>query len=71
MAGSVKPHERKIATTLDFTNLLAVTTKLQCFELNFIVCLLTWPLKGFGPGLVAQPVADEVGVSLPKVSMMS
>lgn len=62
--GSVHSHKREIATTLDLADFPAVTIKLQILELDIVVRLLAGPLERFGPGVVAEPIADEIGVAL-------
>lgn len=64
MTTCMKSHEGQIAVTLDLADLLAIAAKLQVFEFDLIVSLLPGPLESFGPRLVAEPVADEVCVTL-------
>lgn len=66
MATAVESHESEVAVGLDLADLLAGVLVLlndKVFQLQASVLLLTGPLKGLGPGLVAEPVADEVGVT--------
>ena len=69
MSSSMDPHESEIAAALHLANLLAITPKLQVLRLGLVVGCLTWPWKGFGPCLIAQPIADEVGISLSPISI--
>lgn len=62
--GSIHSHKRKVATTLHLADLPAVAIELQVLELHVIVRFLAGPLERLGPGEVAEPVADEVGVAL-------
>ena len=63
VATSVQPHEGEVAARLDLTNLLAITVNLEVFHLSLLVLLLAGPLKSLSPGLVAEPVADVVGIT--------
>ena len=63
MTASVQPHEGEVAARLDLANLLTVTTELEVLELGLGVVLLARPLKGLGPRLVAEPVADVVSIT--------
>jgi hypothetical protein len=47
---------------LDLSELVAVV-ELQVLDISLIEVLLTRPLKSVGPGLVAEPVADEISVT--------
>ena len=62
-------HEREIAAALHLANLLTITSKLQLLHLGLVVCGLTGPWKGLRPCLITQPVADEVGISLSRISI--
>lgn len=62
----MQSHERKVPATLDLSDLASVgyTIDLQVHGLGFVEGLLAGPFESVGPGLVAEPVADEVGVAL-------
>lgn len=62
MTGSKDLHKGEVATRLDLTPLLAIL-KLQITELDLVEGLLTGPLESLGPGVVSEPVADEVGIT--------
>ena len=59
----MKPHEGEVTAGLDLTNSLAVTVDLEVLHLSLLVVLGTRPLKRLSPGLVAEPVADVVGIT--------
>lgn len=61
MASTVDLHEGEVARRLDFAVLLAIG--LEGRELGALEALVARPLKLVGPGLVAQPVADEIGIT--------
>ena len=63
VAGGVQTHEGKVAGALDGANLAVIAEKLKVVERRLLVVLVAGPLKGVGPGKVAEPVADEVGVT--------
>lgn len=66
MAGTVDTGEGKVAVRLDLTNLLTnvlVVDDLERLKLLGGKVLLAGPLKGVGPGLVTEPVADEVSIT--------
>lgn len=64
MSASVESHEGKVAITLDLSNLLPISTKLEILQFDLIVSLLTRPFQCLGPSLITQPIADEVRVTL-------
>ena len=63
VAAGMKPHEGEVAARLDLTNLLAVAAEEEILGLGLLVVFLTGPLKSLSPGLVAEPVADVIGVT--------
>jgi len=63
VAGGVQTHEGKVAGALDGANLAVVAEELEVIERRLLVVLVAGPLKRVGPGKVAEPVADEVGVT--------
>lgn len=66
MATAKQAHEGEVTGGLDLTNLLAlvlVVDDFEIFELSSGIFFVTAPLKSIRPGLVAQPVADEVGIT--------
>ena len=63
VASSVNTHEGQVAGALDGTNLAAVRKERKVLERRLLVVLVAGPLKLVGPGQVAEPVADEVGVT--------
>ena len=65
---AMKAHECEVAAALDLTNLASVAVEAQIRQLDFVKSFLAGPLERFGPSLVAEPVADEVGVTLKRRS---
>lgn len=61
MTSTINLHEGEVARRLDSSVLL--TVGLQGRELGALECLVTGPLELVGPGLIAEPVADEIGVT--------
>lgn len=61
---SRKAHEGKVAAGLDGADGSAVVTELERAQRHLVVGLLAGPLERLGPRVVAEPVADEVGVAL-------
>lgn len=70
VSGGMESHESEIAAGFHLANLFAITAQLQVLRLGLVVRLLTGPLESFGPGLVTQPIADEVGVTLSSISII-
>ena len=71
MPSRMQPHKREIATTLHLADLGARRHFIavgggegQVVEGHFLEGGLAGPFEGFGPGVVAEPVADEVCVAL-------
>jgi hypothetical protein len=62
VAGLVDAHEGEVSAALDLTVLLA-TADLERLKLSIIEALLSRPDKLLGPCLVAEPVADEIGIA--------
>src|SRR5690606_28615390 len=56
-------HEGEVARGLDLAVLLAGAGELEVLDLGLVEGLLAGPLEGLGPGAVAEPVADVVGVA--------
>lgn len=66
VAGAVDPHEGEVAVGLDLTDLLAlvlVLLHLEVLQLGRGILGLSRPFESLGPGLVAEPVADVVGIT--------
>jgi len=63
VATCVQPQEGEVAAGLDLADLLAIASKLEVLHLGLSIVLLAGPLESLGPGLVAEPVADVVGVA--------
>lgn len=66
VATSVETHEGEVTVGLDLANPLASVLLVlndEVAELKRGVLLLARPLKSLGPGLVTEPVADEVSVT--------
>ena len=61
MSGFIDSHEREVATGLDLAVGLVVDREI--LHLSRVEVLLATPDKGLTPGLVAEPVADVVGVT--------
>lgn len=71
MPAGMQPHEGEVAAALDLTDLGAhgelfavIGGELEVVEGDVLEGFLAGPLERFGPGAVAEPVADEVGVAL-------
>lgn len=77
MPTGVQSHEGEIATALHFSNLCppyelialwgrcrVIGGQDEIFERNFVEGFLAGPFESFGPSVVAEPVADEVGIAL-------
>ena len=64
MARCVDSHECQVAAALDFTSLLAVSTKLEIGTANFAICFASVPFQCIGPYVISKPIADEVSISL-------
>lgn len=60
----VHSHKGKVAAALDLADLPTVAIELQILELDVVVRLLAGPLERLRPRVVAEPVADEIGVAL-------
>ena len=60
MSATVELNEGKITTALDVADLsLLVLRELKVVKRCLRETLLSWPFKSFGPGFVAEPVADD------------
>jgi hypothetical protein len=64
MSRSMNPHKREVTTALDLTNLTAASYDLEILEFSLLEALLARPFQSISPGLVAEPVANEVCVTL-------
>lgn len=62
--GRVDSHKGQITVTLHFSDLFAVVTNLQILQVNFIVCVLSRPVESLSPGVISEPVADEIRITL-------
>ena len=63
MASLVDLHESEVSSSLDLAVLLIGIGKLQVLDGSIVEGLLARPLKCLGPGLVAEPVANVVGIA--------
>jgi hypothetical protein len=52
----------EIPTRFDLAVLVTVV-KLNILDIGLVEIFLTWPLKCFSPGLVAEPVANEISIA--------
>ena len=68
VAAGVQFDEGEVAAALDLANLVARAAELKVAELLISVVFLAGPLERLGPRLVAEPIADEIGVALLHVS---
>jgi hypothetical protein len=62
VSGSEHLQECEISTRLDLAVLVTVV-KLNILDIGLVEILLTWPLKPFSPGLVPEPVANEISIA--------
>lgn len=63
VAGLVDLHECEVSGGLDLAVLLVSLGKREVLELGLVEALLAGPLKSLAPSLVAEPVANEVGIT--------
>jgi len=63
VATSVKSHEAEVAAGLESTNLLVGVAQDEIGHLFLVVSLLAGPLESLSPGLVAEPIANIVGIT--------
>lgn len=66
MATAVQTHEGEVAVGLDLADLLALVLVLldhKVRQRGAGILALAGPLQSLGPGLVAEPVADEIGIA--------
>jgi hypothetical protein len=64
VTAGVKTEEGEVAAGLDSANLVSLATEEEVLHRCLGIVLLARPFKSLGPGLVAQPVADVVGITL-------
>jgi hypothetical protein len=62
VACAIDSHKGEVTAALDLARLLTAI-KLQRLTLSLVEVFLTWPFEGLGPGLVTEPVADEVSIT--------
>ncbi|GJC86760.1 hypothetical protein ColLi_09599 [Colletotrichum liriopes] len=62
VAGAVELHKGEVAAGLDLAVLVTLADG-QTLDLGLVEALLAGPLESLGPGTVAEPVADVVGVT--------
>ena len=63
VTGLVDAHKGKIARRLDLAILLLLAGDGQAVELGPVEALLAGPLESLSPGLVTEPVANEIGIA--------
>lgn len=65
MAGTVDLHKGEVAAGLDLAVLVSrlVRVDVKALDLSTGKVLVAGPLELVGPGLVSEPVADEVGIT--------
>lgn len=63
MSRTIDLHEREVAAGLDLAVLLLGFTKVEVLDIGTVELLLARPLQSLSPGLVAEPVADKVGIT--------
>jgi len=61
VTGTEDLKECEVSAVLDLAILITII-KLNVLDAGLVEILLTWPFKSFSPGLVPEPVADEVCV---------
>lgn len=62
VAGAEDLEESKVATGLNLAILVAVV-EFDVVDAGLVEGLLSWPLKSLSPGLVSEPVADEISIT--------
>jgi hypothetical protein len=62
VTGTENLEEGEVSTVLDLAIVVTVI-KLDIFDAGLVEILLTRPFKSLSPGLVSEPVADEVGIT--------
>lgn len=62
VATSVDADEGEVARRLDGANLASIVLELEVLERSLGVRLLAGPFELFGPGKVAEPVADIIRI---------
>lgn len=66
VATTIETHEGEVAMGLNLADLLArvlIVDNDQILQLSGGIFSLSGPLQGFSPGLVAQPVANKIGIT--------
>jgi hypothetical protein len=61
VTGTEDLKECEVSAVLDLAILITII-KLDVLDAGLVEILLTWPFKSFSPGLVPEPVADEICV---------
>lgn len=59
MSSSMDLDKCEVARALDISDLVTSIGLLEWYKLGCGVVLVARPLKGLGPGLVSEPVADD------------
>jgi len=62
MSGTKHLEEGEVAAVLDLAILVAIVER-DVLDISLVEILLTRPLKSISPGLVTEPVTDEVSVA--------
>jgi len=62
VTGTKDLEEGEVSAVLDLAIFVTVI-KLDVLDAGFVEVFLTWPFKSFSPGLVSEPVTDEVGIT--------
>jgi hypothetical protein len=55
-------EEGEISTVLDLSILVAII-EFDILDAGLVEILLAWPFEGLCPGLVPEPITDEVGIT--------
>jgi hypothetical protein len=62
VTGAEDLEEGEVPAVLDLAILVAII-EFDVLDASLVKGLLSWPLKSLGPGLVSEPIADEVSIT--------
>ena len=66
--GRMDPHKREVAAAFHLADFPSLAAKSEGADIDLIISFLPRPIERFRPGIISQPIADKVSVTLHPVS---
>lgn len=66
--GRMDPHKREVAATFHLADFPSMATESEGSDVDLVISFFSGPIERFRPGIISQPIAYKVSVTLHSVS---